>query len=725
MRNTHLLVTLLLGASPALYAQQFNGSHDSTLVAKKQDSTRLLNEVIISAGRKPQNINNIPSSVTIVNQKAIAADMAISTDITDILAKEVPGLAPGSQTSSNVGQSLRGRPLLIMVDGIPQSSPLRNGEVDLRSIDPAVLQRVEVIKGATAIYGNGAAGGLINYITLNPPVGGKTLSGKTSINFTGSLVSPKNTAGGRIGQSLYGNYKKFDYAVSGVYEQTGAFKDAEGDVIGPNYSLGETESYNAFAKMGYRFSSSSKLQLMYNYYGSRQNSNYTLVDGNYAEGRKATGVLGKMAGVPTGVKGNHNLHLVYQQDNLPAHTSLTADAYLESRDDVFYVSIGRFDGGDGQSRGVSKKKGLRFFLNTPLISRNPVQGEISYGIDLINDRTSQPLVDGRTWVPEMNMFNWAPFAQAGFTFFKDWILKGGIRMEKVNIGVDDYTTLRITNASGATVTPSFNVKGGALRYTATTANVGLRYNRFALFAPYISFSQGFSVSDIGLALRDAKVNTIAGINTEAVLINNYEAGFSTTWEKLRFEANAYISTSRLGSEMVFDAATGLFNVSRSPEKIYGWEASLQYQVLHNLNIGGSYSYVEGKRDINDNGKYNDPEDTYLNGRRIPPQKFTGNIEYSPVSTLDLRLQYVGIGSRSRFEKNSKGTYNGNEGPVKAYNLFNFSGNLKLTKATMLTMGVENLFNEDYFPARAQWFMIPGFYAKGKGRAFNIGLTVTY
>jgi iron complex outermembrane receptor protein len=52
-----------------------------------------------------------------------------------------------------------------MIDGIPQSSPLRNNDREIRSIDPSVLERIEVVKGATSIYGNGAEGGIINYIT--------------------------------------------------------------------------------------------------------------------------------------------------------------------------------------------------------------------------------------------------------------------------------------------------------------------------------------------------------------------------------------------------------------------------------------------------------------------------------------------------------------------------------------------------------------------------------
>ena len=681
---------------------------------------RQLDEVIVSASRRPEALSNVPSSVTVVNRKTIESDMAVATDITEILAKEVPGLAPSAQTSSNVGQSLRGRLVLVMIDGIPQSTPLRNGEVDLRSIDPSVIERVDVLKGATAIYGNGATGGLINYITLTPKDAG-VLSGKTSVNMTGSLSNLKNSTGGRLNQLLYGRYKKLDYVLSGVYEQTGEFKDAKGQLLGPNYSLGETESYNAFAKIGFEPTRNQRIQLMYNFYGSQQNSKYVLVNGDYATGKPATGVPGKQTGDPTGVKGNHNLQLSYHADSLIGATSLDADAYFQSRNDVFYVSIGRFEGGDGQSHTLSKKKGLRLMLNTPLLTAKTAQGTVSYGADLLNDITSQPLVDGRTWVPEMNMLNFAPFAETEWRLLRDLIVKGGVRIEKVRISVNDYTTLRITNANGQTITPSLNVKGGDLKYTATLFHAGIRYNRYALFAPYASFSQGFSVSDVGLALRDAKVDNINKINTEAVLVNNYELGFVSRYKKLRFELTGFISTSKLGSEMLFDNTTGLFNVSRTPERIYGFEASLQYQLLPTLDISASYSYVEGKADTGRNGHYN----TYLNGRRIAPPKLTGSVHYQPLPAMDLRLQYTGICARDRFVKNTSGTYNGNEGPVSAYNLFNLNASYRFNKNTQLTLGIENLFNADYFPARSQWYMIPGFYSKGKGASFNVGISVSY
>ncbi|NRB82106.1 MAG: hypothetical protein HRU38_26220, partial [Saccharospirillaceae bacterium] len=58
-------------------------------------------------------------------------------------------------------------------------------------------------------------------------------------------------------------------------------------------------------------------------------------------------------------------------------------------------------------------------------------------------------------------------------------------------------------------------------------------------------SQGADISDIGRLLRTDTVTDIALIQTEASIINNYELGFTSEIENLRFEFSAYRSTSEL------------------------------------------------------------------------------------------------------------------------------------------------------------------------------------
>ncbi|MFX7540979.1 TonB-dependent receptor plug domain-containing protein, partial [Acinetobacter baumannii] len=67
------------------------------------------------------------------------------------------------------GQTLRGRNLAVLIDGIPQSTTI-NVRRDLFNIDASAIERIEVLRGPTAIYGDGATGGVIN-ITRAPGEG--------------------------------------------------------------------------------------------------------------------------------------------------------------------------------------------------------------------------------------------------------------------------------------------------------------------------------------------------------------------------------------------------------------------------------------------------------------------------------------------------------------------------------------------------------------------------
>jgi iron complex outermembrane receptor protein len=406
--------------------------------------------VVVSASRTSEKLSEVPSSVTVLDRKDIEETMTFTNNIVDILTYQVPSLGPSSGTSSNWGQTLRGRSMLVMVDGVPQSTPLRNGAMDLRALDPDIIERVEVVKGATAIYGNGAAGGLINYITRKPNKH-KPFASRTSINTNGSLVETRNSLGTRISQMFHGKVNKFDYVVSGVFDQTGEFKDAEGDVLPPLYGLGETDSYNAFLKAGYNFTPLHRLQLTYNYYSSRQNTNYVAEIGDIAERQKTRAILGEPEGVAPGVRANHNLNLQFSGENGFLNTHYTADVYYQSVDNVFGFSP--FFIGGGQSRIFSNKKGARLNFTTPYEFSSSVRGEVTYGVDAMNDITSQPLVDGRAWVPDMNMVNLAPFEQLKVNLLESLTFKGGFRAENVNIGVEDYNTLpSIDRQTGDTVT---------------------------------------------------------------------------------------------------------------------------------------------------------------------------------------------------------------------------------------------------------------------------------
>ncbi len=689
------------------------------ILALSQES--FLNEIIVTSRKREQLKEEFTSAVTVVNAKTIQELQTVSNNASDILAAAVPGLGMSSGSSSNWGQNLRGRQVLILVDGVSQSTPLRNGSVDMRTIDPSVIERIEVIKGANSIYGNGAAGGIINYITNSNKNLNQKVGFKTEVASTGSLVNPNGSIGGRLNQSVFGKAGQFDYTVSGSYEQTGKVRDADGDIVGPTYGLSNNNIYNAFTKLGYQINTNQRLQFSYNFFRSLEETNLAEVIGSRRDGRKTLAMEGTTPGNPPGTRWNHNALLNYTNNNLPGRTSLSINTYVQDFNTLFFYST-NFENG-GQSTIQSSKRGIRTDLNTPLVSSLKVSADLTYGLDILNDVTSQPLLDGRTWVPKMDMLSKAPFMQLQATLFSDIVINGGLRYENISIGVEDYTTLKPFNAQTRTFGTSMDVKGGEINYSNLVFNSGLRYNKYEFFKPYVNFSQGFSVADLGLLLRGARVNDIAKIQTEPVIINNYEAGFASEFKAFRFEASAYISKSELGSSFIEE--NGFYVITRQPERVQGFELAADVIASKNFTFGASYSFVEGKRDGNNNDQYDDTEDTYLGGERISPPKYTTYLRYSPGSRWSLRTDFIASGSRERFAPNASGVYRTYEGKVDAYEIINFSSSYNVTKSTVLKLGIENLLNADYFPARSLWPSIDQYYIKGRGLSFTLGLAAQF
>ena len=104
-----------------------------------ETSWNALKDITITAGRKAEVVDRTPASVQVIQLRDIERQQLVSPNINNILAHSVPSLGLGTNTTSNTGQTLRGRNPLILIDGIPQSTPLRAGGRDMRTIDPAII----------------------------------------------------------------------------------------------------------------------------------------------------------------------------------------------------------------------------------------------------------------------------------------------------------------------------------------------------------------------------------------------------------------------------------------------------------------------------------------------------------------------------------------------------------------------------------------------------------
>ncbi|WP_166425136.1 TonB-dependent receptor [Paraglaciecola sp. 20A4] len=708
------LSILSLLISTSLNAQ--NNAHNESNTLKENND---LERMIITGSRIVESIDEVPASIVIITQQQIQDQLKVSSELQSLLSTLVPGLAPSTGTSSNSGQTLRGRAPLVMIDGVPQSTPLRNGSLGVRSLDASTIERIEVIKGATSVYGNGAAGGIINYITKKAATD-KTIAGHVTMSSRFSAVKFDDTLGSRIDAGLNGKLDKFSYVLNASYEANGVQRDAQGDILGLTYGLSDTNTQNYFSKLGYQFDDEKALQITYNYFKSKQDTDLVNVVGNVNSGIKTYAIESPdgalTVGEPQGPE-NHNFMLKYSDDEIFSNTQLTIDAYAQTIENIFFFSTNLanpeqgYEG--GQSIIESEKKGLRATFNSQFTWQD-IETTLIYGIDALNDVTSQPMVDGRVWVPEMDMDNIAGFVQAKWILHDDIILKAGVRHENIDLKVDDFSTLRLClTADQCSV--AFDVVGDTLNYIATTYNVAVRYNISDAFSPFISYSQGADISDTGRLLRTATVTDIALIRTEASIIDNYEIGFTSEFDATRFEFAAYRSTSELGTTNSYDAVTGVYLPVRAPQEVYGYEASINHQVQSNLDVSATYSWVEGK---------NTELDVYLGGKDISAPKGTFNINWQPSPEARLALNYLYVGSRKRFEQ-IDGEYVGDQGPVNSYHLVNINGSYDFGKQWQAFMGVENLLNNDYYPARSQVYTYGGYNHKGVGITINVGVTYQF
>jgi iron complex outermembrane recepter protein len=674
-------------------------------------SAAYMEEIVVTAGRKPENVNEVPSAMVIVGQRQIQEQTAINSDITNILQYTVPGLAVGTGRTSNTGQTLRGRQVLVLIDGVPQSTPLRNGGRDLRIIDPSAIERIEVIKGASSIYGNGADGGIINYITkkssVNQPVTAQTWAG-----LTGQLGgSSAQTAGYRLSQQFTGRTDKFDYVLNGTLERTGLMRDATGVPISAFYNTGQMNTVNMLAKAGYSISPRQRVEAMYNYYGSRSDLQYVDQLGVYGKTPTiGTPATAEIPGTPQGTPYNHNATLRYNYDRLFGGTSAEVIGYLQNFRTVYGYDAQFFENG-GQSNIVSNKKGVRLNLNTPFAIGQSLTGEMLYGLDLLNDQTAQKLQDGRFWTPDMNMTNTAPFAQLTLNLFQNLTLKAGSRYENLGVTISDFATLKTYNATTKNYDGGVAVQGGTLNYRALVGNAGLRYSGLAAFQPFVSFSQAFSINELGRILRTSQRSIVSQLETKPIIVDNYEAGVSGQLGRfVHYDIAVYESRSELGASYR-TLPSGVFEIVRAPERIQGYEIAVDITPVRSLAVGGSYSYLEGKADGNNDAAY----ETYLGSDRIGAPKTTAYVRLQPTNRLSLNVNALVSGNRNRFSPAANATFAYAQGPVTTYTLVNFSGSYQLTPKAGLSLGVENLLNTDYYPAISQWAARASDYIKGTGR----------
>ncbi len=690
-------------------------------------------DIVVTATRTAERVTNVPRSITVIDSEELQQQVGQSRNIGEALAKQVPGFAPPTQLTATFGQTLRGRDVSVLIDGVPQTTNLQSFGRDYRNIDPSAIERIEVVRGSTAIYGAQATGGVINIITRRPTE--ERLTAITEVGVNSALTNTEDALGFNAQQTISGRSGNFDLTGTVSLSRSGSFYDARGDRI-PFYELGGDSStlFNVMGKVGVNLDTQQRLQLTVNHYRETQDPNviqdFSIDD---QEGRqKARAIRTGNLDIDGETPGNKStqVNLSYTNQNLFG-SSLQSQIYYRTNSNVSVPSDFRssdFFGpfiGVGGSRAKNEQIGGRLAITTPLSRANNLR--LTWGSDYVTEDSRQRFdlydpdrfdasggrvyrkISERPFVPSYTYNSLGLFGQLEWNIDDRVILSGGVRHERIGLEVNDYTTFN-----------DRQIQGGDRNFNATLFNTGAVYKINDNFNVFGNFSQGFSVPDFGRILREPPDNFV-GIEsslevTQPQKVNNYEIGIRGGWPSVQMSLAAFYNTSDLGASFQLAADTDRLKLIRAPERIYGLEGTVDWQPGLTWSLGGTATYIQGEYD-DENGR-----SLALDSSRIPPLKLTAYVQNETLQGWNNRLQLLYSGNCDRaFKDGSDGS------PISSYLTLDYISSVKIGSG-QLQVKVENLLNNQYFPVISQYFS--GFgsdssnYA-GRGLTFSVNYRLNW
>jgi iron complex outermembrane recepter protein len=665
-----------------------------------------LNELVVSATRNQASTDQMPQKTTIISREQIEQQLAISNDPGQVLANLIPSYSPSRQKLSNAGETFRGRSPLFLIDGVPQSNPLRDSARDSYTIDLSMVERIEVIHGASAEHGLGATGGIINFVTRKPASGQVNQSVSASVTSDDDVDS--DGQGYKLNYRVSGQAGNWEYLGGATYQQRGVFYDGEDEVVGIAYpgEIQNSDSHDVLAKIGYWLDGNQNIEFFINRFELEANGDYEPVPGDRANGVPTTARPGNPDGEPgynevttARLSYTHDDWLGNRVDTQLYHQSFRAQfattpyfPYLDSNGDT------QFD----QTRNESDKLGGKFTLTRDDLLDGRLT--LTTGLDLLQDETTQVLVEtGRTYVPESRFRNLAAFLQADLSVTDRLSIHGGARHERARLTVDTYTTIDRSNVTQDNVV----VDGGNPDFNETLYNAGVVFQVTDWAQVYGNYSEGFGMPDVGRVLRgistpDQDVDSL--LQLQPIVTDNREIGTRMDWQTYRLEVSYYQSNSDFGERLT--ERNGVWVGSREKTEIEGWEVTAEADIHPRHQLGFSYSYVKGKSDTDGDGRI----DQELTGINVPPETLRTTWSAGWTQALSSHLQYSHFLDRD---------VEGDTLDFDGYGLFDASLAYQ-TGASKVSLGIENLLDETYITYYSQAARASDdYYFRGRGRTITL------
>lgn len=564
-----------------------------------------VDEVVVSASRLPdplQDLRRVPGQVYVITAEDIRQQNART--VPEAL-RQVPAIVQYDQTGNTFQPTLDLRgfnaqpnpSISVFVDGVRVNDPDSNA-VNFDLIPIQDVERIEVLPGATAVYGANAIGGVINIITKRggraPQATGEAAWG--SYNHY------------RLRGSVSGPIKDFDYYVSGTWDRESGYRD---------YSDGRVTSFTG--KVGYRPSEATNLSLTYGYVNDHLEQAGTLPLDVLHLDRKAN--LS-----PTDFSATEQSTFTLQgTQRLPWGFSLTGNAfYRQTSRDLQTIGLstsGRtFTDTETPGGALQLSHDLRLWgLRNSLV----FGGEIRHSdIDTRSTTTfgpSQRLIDEDTY---------GAYAQDSLDLLPNLTITGAVRYDVTQYDFQDQ------------ITPS---NDGNKNFYRLTPRAGITYSPWDVLTLYFNYGQGFRVptTDELFAFQGLGSNP----DLKPVTSQTFEVGLRARPLKW-LETSAAFFLTDVKNEIVFlPDPTGLTfgqNQNAPESRRQGVEVGVLMRPHERVDVQLSYSYTDARYTSSAvlfGGTLNPGDRVAL----VPLNRVYGRLRVRPLDGLELSVDgtYVG------------------------------------------------------------------------------------
>ncbi|GHC22189.1 TonB-dependent receptor [Aidingimonas halophila] len=702
------------------------GSMASGLYAQENKDT-----MVVVGSRTPTQINQIPSAVQVVEEAELQQQIETGADLKTALGKLVPGLDFAPQGRTNYGQNMRGRSVQVLVDGISMNSS-RGLSRQFDSIDPFNIERIEVLSGASSLYGGGATGGIINIITKRGESGGPHWESEAGVT-TGFNNSDDRDY--RVAQSASGGNEHIQGRIGVAYQDNGRQYDGNGDEIFPDISqtdLQDNRSIDIFGSLTVNLDTNQTLELGAQLYRSGYEGDRSV----YFPNLDADPANLNDAEIRDGFNADREPETDRKMVNLQYHNAdfLKQNFYLQAYHREEEASFHPFpyvsdyddlDGDDewdldepvNQYAFSASKQNTDLTGIKALFDAQPGQDvNLTYGVDLDRESfdasqmyfdtaltdASGGLIQRNAGIspryPGYEIDTYAGYMQGDWQATDALKVSGGIRHQYMDVEIDDFQ----------------GIPGGENDYDATLFNAQALYDFQNGQQSWVQFSQGFELPDPAKYYGQDEGFNVAENPLSAIETNQFEIGWRYQGAHWQAQTAAYYAWSDESLEYNSDGLS--VNVVDEKKRDFGLESKVTRYFDNGFEAGGTLHLVRSEQK-NDSGDWE-----------------KRGIDTSSPSSATAFVGWSDLDRSARLQANHEFDLEDDEGGrIDSHTTLDLSLSQQ-TDVGKVSLGIQNLLDESYsttWGQRAASLYSPRYGPEylydyqGRGRTYTLNWSMSY